>query len=201
MTYRGPFKNNDLDAGEKYARQVEEIVDRLTGGGKSPAGFIAESWPSVAGQMSLPAGYLACVYKTIRAAGGVCIADEVQTAYGRLGEWFWGFEHYDVVPDIVVLGKPIGNGHPLGAVVTTPEIAKSFANGMEFFSTFGGNTVSRHGLLCSMLCVKKICKATLGRLVSYLRGLMNYLAATNSSAMCAAQAYSLVSKWYATENT
>jgi 4-aminobutyrate aminotransferase-like enzyme len=81
-------------------------------------------------------------YAMVRAAGGLCIADEVQTGYGRLGEHFWGFEYYGVVPDIVVLGKPIGNGHPIGAVVTTPEIARSFDNGMEFFSTFGGNTVS-----------------------------------------------------------
>jgi 4-aminobutyrate aminotransferase-like enzyme len=82
------------------------------------------------------------VYRKVRAAGGVCIADEVQTAYGRLGSHFYGFEQQDVVPDIVVLGKPIGNGHPIAAVVTTEEIARSFDNGMEFFSTFGGNTVS-----------------------------------------------------------
>jgi 4-aminobutyrate aminotransferase-like enzyme len=92
--------------------------------------------------MGLPRTYLSAVYESVRAAGGVCIADEVQTAYGRLGKWFYGFEAYEVVPDIVVMGKPIGNGHPLGAVVTTAEIASSFANGMEFFSTFGGNTVS-----------------------------------------------------------
>ncbi|PYS68080.1 MAG: hypothetical protein DMF69_21235 [Acidobacteria bacterium] len=78
----------------------------------------------------------------MRAAGGLCIADEVQTGYGRIGKHFWGFESYDVTPDIVVLGKPIGNGHPIGAVVTTREIASSFENGMEFFSTFGGNNVS-----------------------------------------------------------
>jgi 4-aminobutyrate aminotransferase-like enzyme len=119
-----------------------EIVEGLKTFGTGPAAFIAESWPSVAGQMSLPADYLAAVYKAVRSAGGVCIADEVQTAYGRLGAHFWGFEAYGVVPDIVVLGKPIGNGHPIGAVVTTPEVAASFANGMEFFSTFGGNTVS-----------------------------------------------------------
>ena len=141
-TYRGPFQLDDPQLGEKHARPVEEIVDRLSQTATPPAAFIAESWPSVAGQMPLPITYLPVVYRAVRAAGGVCIADEVQTAYGRLGKWFWGFESYDVVPDIVVLGKPIGNGHPLGAVVTTPEIAKSFANGMEFFSTFGGNTVS-----------------------------------------------------------
>ena len=106
------------------------------------AGFIAESLPSVAGQIIFPPGYLSAVYNAVRKAGGVCIADEVQTGYGRIGTHFWGFESYGVVPDIVVLGKPIGNGHPIGAVITTPEIAASFDNGMEFFSTFGGNTVS-----------------------------------------------------------
>jgi 4-aminobutyrate aminotransferase-like enzyme len=89
-----------------------------------------------------PKGYLASVYGKVRAAGGVCIADEVQTAYGRLGKYFYGFEQQSVVPDIVALGKPIGNGYPLGAVVTSAEIASSFDNGPEFFSTFGGSTVS-----------------------------------------------------------
>lgn len=115
-----------------------EIVNRTT----NLCGFIAESMPSVAGQIVLPPDYLARVYQAVRALGGVCIADEVQTGYGRIGTHFWAFEHYGVVPDIVVLGKPIGNGHPIGAVITTPEIAASFNNGMEFFSTFGGNTVS-----------------------------------------------------------
>src|SRR5919106_1093109 len=76
------------------------------------------------------------------AAGGVCVADEVQTGFGRVGSHFWAFETQGVVPDIVTLGKPIGNGHPLGAVVTTPEIAASFVTGMEYFNTFGGNPVS-----------------------------------------------------------
>src|SRR5690242_19090203 len=105
-------------------------------------GFIAESMPSVAGQIVFPDGYLARVYEAVRSAGGVCIADEVQTGYGRVGTHFWAFEKYGVVPDVVVLGKPIGNGHPIGAVITTRAIADSFANGMEFFSTFGGNNVS-----------------------------------------------------------
>lgn len=105
-------------------------------------GFIAESMPSVAGQIVLPPGYLNNVYDAVGKAGGVCIADEVQTGYGRIGTHFWAFESYGVVPDIVVLGKPIGNGHPIGAVITTRAIADSFNNGMEFFSTFGGNTVS-----------------------------------------------------------
>ncbi|HEY3580631.1 MAG TPA: aminotransferase class III-fold pyridoxal phosphate-dependent enzyme [Pyrinomonadaceae bacterium] len=121
---------------------VMPVLEGLKAEGKDLCGFIAESMPSVAGQIVLPDGYLRQVYEAVRASGGVCIADEVQTGYGRIGKHFWAFEHYAVVPDIVVLGKPIGNGHPIGAVITTAEIARSFNNGMEFFSTFGGNTVS-----------------------------------------------------------
>ena len=140
--YRGEHRRDDPDAGRKYAAPVMRLIEQLRASGAGLAAFLAESWPSVAGQMSLPADYVRSIYQMVRAAGGLCIADEVQTAYGRLGEHFWGFEYYGVVPDIVVLGKPIGNGHPIGAVVTTPDIARSFDNGMEYFSTFGGNTVS-----------------------------------------------------------
>jgi 4-aminobutyrate aminotransferase-like enzyme/aminoglycoside phosphotransferase (APT) family kinase protein len=117
---------------------VAEAVRRLG----SPAAYICESALSCAGQVILPPGYLAGAYSAIRAAGGVAIADEVQTGFGRPGTHFWMFETQNVVPDIVTLGKPIGNGHPLGAVITTREIADSFANGMEYFNTFGGNPVS-----------------------------------------------------------
>ena len=140
--YRGEFGSDDPRAGEKYAAPVERIVHRAAAAGRPVAGFIAETCPSVGGQIMLPAGYLGRVYEAIRAAGGVCIADEVQTGLGRIGTHFWAFEAHDVIPDIVVMGKPLGNGHPLAAVVTTREIAASFDNGMEFFSTFGGNTVS-----------------------------------------------------------
>lgn len=139
--YRGPYKRSDPEAGKQFAASVATILQRSKNAAR-PAAFIAESWPSVGGQLQLPQGYLPAVYEYVRAAGGVCIADEVQTGLGRLGRWFWGFEAYGVVPDIVVMGKPMGNGHPIGAVVTTPEIAASFDNGLEFFSTFGGNTVS-----------------------------------------------------------
>jgi len=139
--YRGPYKRGDVAAGRKYAQHVADIVEGLKGGG-GVAAFICETFPSVAGQIELPEGYLREVYQHIRAAGGLCIADEVQVGFGRLGTHFWAFETQGAVPDIVVLGKPIGNGHPLGAVVTTPKIAAAFDNGMEFFSTFGGNTVS-----------------------------------------------------------
>jgi 4-aminobutyrate aminotransferase-like enzyme len=110
--------------------------------GKAPSFFLAESIPSVAGQVFLPEGYLKQVYAMVRAAGGVCIADEVQVGFGRVGSHWWAFELQDVVPDIVTMGKPIGNGHPMSAVVTTREIADSFNNGMEYFNTFGGNPVS-----------------------------------------------------------
>ena len=140
--YRGVHKYSDSNAGEKYAACVGDVIERLKANRKGLAGFIAETCPSVGGQIFLPDGYLAKVYEMVRAAGGVCIADEVQTGYGRIGTHFWAFQAHDVAPDIVVMGKPIGNGHPIGAVVTTAEIADSFNNGMEFFSTFGGNPVS-----------------------------------------------------------
>jgi 4-aminobutyrate aminotransferase-like enzyme len=98
----------------------------------------------------MPAGYLAEVYRLVRAAGGVCIADEVQTGFGRLGTHFWAFQAHDVVPDVVVLGKPIANGYPMGAVVTTRAIAASFDNGMEFFSTFGGSTAACAAALATL---------------------------------------------------
>jgi 4-aminobutyrate aminotransferase-like enzyme/Ser/Thr protein kinase RdoA (MazF antagonist) len=135
--YRGPYKRGDPEAGPKYARHVDEILTHV-----KPAAYIAESLPSVGGQIVFPPGYLSEVYKSVRAAGGVAIADEVQVGFGRLGSHFWGFQMQGVTPDIIVLGKPIGNGFPLAAVITTAEIAASFDNGMEFFSTFGGNPVA-----------------------------------------------------------
>jgi 4-aminobutyrate aminotransferase-like enzyme len=135
--HKAPLPRKEADA-----QHVADIVRQLQANKRGLCGFICESMPSVAGQIVLPDGYLGKVYDAVRAVGGVCIADEVQTGYGRIGTHFWGFEKYDVVPDIVVLGKPIGNGHPIGAVITTRAIAGSFDNGMEFFSTFGGNNVS-----------------------------------------------------------
>jgi 4-aminobutyrate aminotransferase-like enzyme len=128
-----------LPASAADAQRVIDIIREL----RAPlCGFIAETMPSVAGQIILPDGYLNQVYDAVRRAGGVCIADEVQTGLGRIGTHFYAFEKYGVVPDVVVLGKPIGNGHPIGAVITTRAIADSFNNGMEFFNTFGGNNVS-----------------------------------------------------------
>ena len=130
-----PHRRDDPSAGAEYARGLEKLID-------GPMTFIAESLPSVGGQVVFPPRYLAACYAAVRNAGGVCIADEVQVGFGRLGDFFWGFEMQGVVPDIVVLGKPMGNGFPLAGVVTTQEIAASFDNGMEFFSTYGGNPVA-----------------------------------------------------------
>jgi len=140
--YRGPYQYDDPQAGEKYAADVERIIQDLKKENKAPSSFICETLLGVGGQIPLPPGYLKEVYKHIRAVGGLCIADEVQVGFGRVGEKFWGYELQDVIPDIVVMGKPIGNGHPLAAVVVTKEIAAAFNNGMEFFNTFGGNPVS-----------------------------------------------------------
>ncbi|HEX9134734.1 MAG TPA: aminotransferase class III-fold pyridoxal phosphate-dependent enzyme [Ktedonobacteraceae bacterium] len=140
--YRGKYKRNDPHAGEKYARYVEKAILEIQEKQGNVTGFICESLLGCGGQIVLPENYLKEAYRYVRNAGGVCIADEVQVGFGRVGTHFWGFETQGVVPDIVTLGKPIGNGHPLAAVVTTPEIAASFDNGMEYFNTFGGNPVS-----------------------------------------------------------
>jgi len=138
--YRGPYRDA-ATAGEQYARHVGDAAARANERG-TLAAFICESLLGCGGQIVLPDDYLAHAFAHVRQAGGVCIADEVQVGFGRVGTHFWGFETQGVVPDIVTLGKPMGNGHPLGAVVTTPEIAASFDNGMEYFNTFGGNPVS-----------------------------------------------------------
>jgi len=140
--YRGQYKRTDLDAGEKYARYVEEAVQLIQGRQSKVAAFLCESLMGCGGQIVLPENYLKEAYHYVRNAGGVCIADEVQVGFGRAGTHIWGFETQGVVPDIVTMGKPMGNGHPLAAVVTTPEIAAAFNNGMEYFNTFGGNPVS-----------------------------------------------------------
>jgi 4-aminobutyrate aminotransferase-like enzyme len=139
--YRGRYRGDGADIGDRYAEHVREAAASAAGRGGAAA-FFCESLLSCGGQIVLPEGYLAMAYEHVRAAGGVCVADEVQVGFGRVGRSFWGFETQGVVPDIVTMGKPMGNGHPLAAVATTPEIAASFANGMEYFNTFGGNPVS-----------------------------------------------------------
>lgn len=136
--YRGIFGYDDPEAGRKYADDVKQVIDYTTSG--RIAAFIAESIQGVGGFVEFPSGYLEHAYRHARAAGGVCIADEVQTGFGRTGTHFWGFETQGVIPDIVTLAKGIGNGAPLGAVVTTPAIAAVLAK-KTHFNTFGGNPV------------------------------------------------------------
>ena len=130
---------DDGRAGRFFSDQLQASLERA---GAPLAAFIAEPIVGCGGQVPLPKGYLEPVYKAVRARGGVCISDEVQVGFVRLGQHFWGFEMQGVTPDIVVLGKPMGNGHPMGAVVCTAPIAEAFGKGPEFFSSFGGNPVS-----------------------------------------------------------
>ncbi|RDI65574.1 aminotransferase class III-fold pyridoxal phosphate-dependent enzyme [Nocardia pseudobrasiliensis] len=136
--YRGEFGSD----GRRYVADVAAHCAELTAARTPPAAFIHESIPGCAGQIDLADGYLEHAYATARAAGALCIADEVQCGFGRVGTHMWAFERHGVTPDIVTLGKPIGNGHPIGAVVTTPQVARRFVTGMEYFNTFGGNPVS-----------------------------------------------------------
>lgn len=139
-SFRGIHRGDD--SGPSFAAHVQEQIAHIHGLGRKPAAFICESIISCGGQIELPDQFLALAYEAVRKAGGICIADEVQVGCGRLGHTFWGFQLHGVIPDIVTIGKPIGNGHPLAAVVCTREVADAFANGMEYFNTFGGNPVS-----------------------------------------------------------
>lgn len=141
-TYRGKYLASEPKVGEKYANEVVAIIDNLAKQDKAPAAFISESLVGTGGQFVLPENYLNTVYQHIRAAGGLCIADEVQVGFGRTGDHTWCFESQDVVPDIVTFGKPIANGHPMAALVTTRAIAEKFDNGITFFNTFSANPVS-----------------------------------------------------------
>lgn len=138
--FRGPYKGQTIETGIAYGDTVGTTIQAA---GHPVGAFLAETLPSCGGQIIPPPGYFETVFRHVRDAGGVCILDEVHVGFGRIGSHFWAFEAYDVVPDIVVMGKSIGNGHPLGAVVCTREISQSLEDsGMEFFSTFGGNPVS-----------------------------------------------------------
>jgi alanine-glyoxylate transaminase / (R)-3-amino-2-methylpropionate-pyruvate transaminase len=137
--YRGQWDRTDPEAGRKYAADVKSVIDYTTSG--QIAAFIAESIQGVGGTVVFPDGYLQHAYEHARAAGGVCIADEVQTGFGRTGHHYWGFQLQGVIPDIVTMAKGIGSGAPLAAVVTTPQIASALAKRIHF-NTFGGNPVS-----------------------------------------------------------
>jgi 4-aminobutyrate aminotransferase-like enzyme len=137
--YRGEHRGADA---ARYAPEAVAIIEAFAAEGHPPAAFICEPFYGNAGGMPLPDGYLAAVYAAVRAAGGLTIADEVQVGYGRLGRWFWSFEQQGVVPDIVTVAKAMGNGQPLGAVITTRAIAEAYRTQGYFFSSTGGSPVS-----------------------------------------------------------
>ncbi|XP_030635574.1 ethanolamine-phosphate phospho-lyase isoform X2 [Chanos chanos] len=143
--YRGKYREDHPDPATAYADDVQDIIAKAHAKGRKIAAFIAESLQSCGGQVIPPVGYFQKVAQHVRNAGGIIIADEVQVGFGRVGTHFWAFQLQgeDFVPDIVTMGKPIGNGHPMSCVVTTREVAESFkSSGMEYFNTFGGNPVS-----------------------------------------------------------
>ncbi|MEJ2546732.1 MAG: aminotransferase class III-fold pyridoxal phosphate-dependent enzyme [Gemmatimonadota bacterium] len=140
--FRGRYRYGDPSAGERYARTVADELRAAESRGRPAAAFFAESVPGCAGQIVPPQGFLPAAFEAARSAGALSVADEVQVGFGRVGTHWWAVEAQGAVADIVTLGKPIGNGHPMGAVVTTRAIAEAFDNGMEFFNTFGGNPVS-----------------------------------------------------------
>ncbi|KAM6224209.1 5-phosphohydroxy-L-lysine phospho-lyase [Rhynchocyon petersi] len=144
-TYRGPYREDHPNPAEAYASDVELVISHAQERGRKIAAFFVESLPSVGGQIIPPAGYFPRVAEHIRRAGGVFVADEIQVGFGRVGKHFWAFQLHgeDFVPDIVTMGKPIGNGHPLACVATTQAVARAFeATSVEYFNTFGGSPVS-----------------------------------------------------------
>ena len=138
-SFRGRHRGADAS---RYAPEAAQRIRELAAAGSPPAAFIAETFSGNAGGIALPDGYLTEVYSAVRESGGLAIADEVQAGYGRLGEWFWGFEQQGVVPDIVAVAKAMGNGYPLGAVITTRDIAARFRTQGYFFSSTGGSPAS-----------------------------------------------------------
>ncbi len=138
--FRGKYRGENT--ADDYAKEVKKQIEVIQHKGRNVGGFIIEPIISCGGQIELPDGFLNKAYQLIRNTGGICISDEVQTGCGRMGKTFWGFQLHNVVPDIVTIGKPLGNGHPIAAVACTQEVANRFSNGMEYFNTFGGNPVS-----------------------------------------------------------
>ncbi len=140
-TYQGPFREGDRDLARKYADLVDDAISQLQASGHGVAAFVCDAIFDSQGTLEAPKDYFKLVYEKVREAGGLCIADEVQAGFGRTGK-YWGFEHYDVVPDILFAGKPMGNGHPTSLVTTRRDVADKWAENDAYFNTFGGNPVS-----------------------------------------------------------
>jgi 4-aminobutyrate aminotransferase-like enzyme len=141
-TYRGQFREPGPVAARGFAGLLQPAIERLSSRGHRPAMFLTDNVFSSNGVLTPPPEYLREAYRLVRAAGGLAVADEVQSGLCRLGDHYWGFQDAGVVPDIVTMGKPLGDGHPLAAVVTTAGIAARFAQRHQYFNTFGGNPVS-----------------------------------------------------------
>lgn len=176
-TYRGKYREDHEDPASAYADEVKKIIEEAHKNGRKIAAFIAESMQSCGGQIIPPAGYFQKVAEYVRGAGGVFIADEVQVGFGRVGKHFWSFQMHgqDFVPDIVTMGKPMGNGHPVACVITTKEIAEAFSSsGMEYFNTYGGNPVSSAvGLAVLDVIENEDLQGNATRVGSYLTELLN----------------------------
>jgi len=174
-SYRGVHRGPDT--GTAYVHDVEQVLAAMAKAGIEPAAFIAEPFYGNAGGIALPPGYLQGVYAAVRAAGGLCIADEVQVGYGRLGRWFWGVQEQGVVPDVITVAKAMGNGHPLGAVITRREIAESLATEGSFFSSAGGSPVScRAGLTVLDVLEEEDLQGNAHRVGSHLKRRLEQLA-------------------------
>ncbi|KAG3275830.1 ethanolamine-phosphate phospho-lyase [Ictidomys tridecemlineatus] len=183
-TYRGKYREDHSDPASAYAEEVRKIIEEAHNNGRKIAAFIAESMQSCGGQIIPPAGYFQKVAEYVHRAGGVFIADEVQVGFGRVGKHFWSFQMHgeDFVPDIVTMGKPMGNGHPMACVVTTKEIAEAFNNaGVEYFNTYGGNPVScAVGLAVLDIIEKEDLQGNAMKVGNYLIELLNKLKAKHT---------------------
>jgi len=138
--YRGKYTGQNCF--KEYLVELDNVLNKIKIKNKGVASFIVEPIMGCGGQIIFPSGFLSKAFKLVRENGGICIADEVQIGFGRMGSNYWGFETENVIPDIITVGKSMGNGHPLSAVITTRDIADRFNNGMEYFNSFGGNPVS-----------------------------------------------------------
>uniref|UniRef100_G3WTA1 5-phosphohydroxy-L-lysine phospho-lyase n=1 Tax=Sarcophilus harrisii TaxID=9305 RepID=G3WTA1_SARHA len=176
-TFRGPYREDHPDPASAYAAEVKRVTDSAQEKGRKIAAFFIESLPSVGGQIIPPVGYFQKAAQHIRRAGGVFVADEIQVGFGRVGKHFWAFQLQgeDFVPDIVTMGKPIGNGHPIACVATTRDIAGAFAGtGVEYFNTFGGSPVScAVGLAVLDVLEKEQLQAHAAHVGEFFVGLLN----------------------------
>ena len=177
-SYRGRYRGTGADTGAvRYSGDAVRAIGELAASGRPPAAFLAEPYYGNAGGMPLPDGYLAAVYAEVRRHGGLAIADEIQVGYGRLGHWFWGFEQQGVVPDVVTVAKAMGNGYPLGAVVTSRAIAERYRDAGYFFSSTGGSPVSSVvGLTVLDVIRDEGLQANAARVGSHLKGRLEELA-------------------------